>query len=121
MAAVRWMPKVHSRRSVRHCERSTTWLTGGRSDASAAAPRRSRVDDLRRDGLADWAELTIGIRLPPDLEPDALAHELAEQDAGGQLHFHSGCLAYRGEKNTPLDQVVRRNAGALILNDRVIE
>jgi len=54
------------------------------------------------DGLTDWAELTIGIRLPPDLEPDALAQELAEHDAGGQLRFRGGCLAYRGEKNTPL-------------------
>jgi LysW-gamma-L-lysine carboxypeptidase len=54
------------------------------------------------DGLADWAELTIGIRLPPDLEPDALASELAEHAAGGQLRFRGGCLAYRGDKNTPL-------------------
>jgi LysW-gamma-L-lysine carboxypeptidase len=54
------------------------------------------------DGLADWAELTIGIRLPPGVEPDALARELSEHGAGGQLRFRGGCLAYRGDKNNPL-------------------
>jgi [amino group carrier protein]-lysine/ornithine hydrolase len=54
------------------------------------------------DGLADWAELTIGIRLPPGVDPDLLERELAQDAAGGQLRFRGGCHAYRGEKNTPL-------------------
>ncbi|HEU5103934.1 MAG TPA: [LysW]-lysine hydrolase [Roseiflexaceae bacterium] len=54
------------------------------------------------DGLTDWAELTIGIRLPPDVDPDALARELAEEAAGGQLRFRGGCLAYCGDKNNQL-------------------
>jgi [amino group carrier protein]-lysine/ornithine hydrolase len=54
------------------------------------------------DGLADWAALTIGIRLPLDVDPDALADELAQVSAGGQLHFRGGCPAYRGDKNNPL-------------------
>jgi LysW-gamma-L-lysine carboxypeptidase len=54
------------------------------------------------DGLADWATLTIGIRLPPDVDPDALADELAQAGAGGQVHFRGGCQAYRGDKNNPL-------------------
>jgi LysW-gamma-L-lysine carboxypeptidase len=54
------------------------------------------------DGLSDWADLTIGIRLPPDVEPEALAQELSEQAAGGRLRFRGGCLAYRGDKNNPL-------------------
>jgi [amino group carrier protein]-lysine/ornithine hydrolase len=54
------------------------------------------------DGLADWAELTIGIRLPPGVDPAALADELAREAAGGQLRFRGGCQAYRGDKNTAL-------------------
>ena len=61
------------------------------------------------DGITDWAELTIGIRLPLDVDPDALAEELAAQaggvdDYGGppELRFRGGCRAYRGDKNNPL-------------------
>lgn len=54
------------------------------------------------DGLADWAELTIGLRLPPGVAPDGLAGELAALAQGGELRFHGGCHAYVAEKNTPL-------------------
>ncbi|MEP7190354.1 MAG: [LysW]-lysine hydrolase [Roseiflexaceae bacterium] len=54
------------------------------------------------DGLTDWAALTIGIRLPLDIDPDALADELAQMGMGGQLRFRGGCPAYRGDKNNPL-------------------
>jgi LysW-gamma-L-lysine carboxypeptidase len=54
------------------------------------------------DGLTDWAALTIGIRLPPGVDPDALANTLAQAGNGGQLHFRGGCQAYRGDKNNPL-------------------
>jgi LysW-gamma-L-lysine carboxypeptidase len=74
------------------------------------------------DGLSDWAELTIGIRLPPDADPDALAAELAQlaenngrratddgrDSAAGPLErrptlrFRGGCPAYRGDKNNAL-------------------
>jgi [amino group carrier protein]-lysine/ornithine hydrolase len=54
------------------------------------------------DGLADWAALTIGIRLPPGVDPDALKQALAGAGFGGQLHFRGGCPAYRGDKNNPL-------------------
>lgn len=61
------------------------------------------------DGLADWAELTIGIRLPPDLDPDALAGALAALAGGADDHagppalqFRGGCRAYRGDKNNLL-------------------
>jgi LysW-gamma-L-lysine carboxypeptidase len=54
------------------------------------------------DGLADWAELTIGVRLTLDADPDALTEELAARASGGQLRFRGGCRAYRGDKNTPL-------------------
>jgi LysW-gamma-L-lysine carboxypeptidase len=54
------------------------------------------------DGLADWAELTIGVRLPPAVTPEAFANELATFAAGGDMHFRDLCPAYQGEKNTPL-------------------
>jgi [amino group carrier protein]-lysine/ornithine hydrolase len=64
------------------------------------------------DGLADWAALTIGIRLPPGIDPDALADELAQADAGGQLHFRGGCPAYRGDKNNPLVRAMLKGVRA---------
>jgi LysW-gamma-L-lysine carboxypeptidase len=54
------------------------------------------------DGLTDWAELTIGIRLPSGAAPDGLAHEIAQMAAGGQIQFRGGCPAYRSDKNNPL-------------------
>lgn len=53
------------------------------------------------DGMRDWAELTIGLRLPPGVAPDALAREMAAL-ADGTVQFRGGCEAYQGEKNTPL-------------------
>ncbi len=54
------------------------------------------------DGLTDWAELTVGLRLPPGVQPGALATELAEHAHGGRLAFRGGCEAYQGDKNNPL-------------------
>lgn len=54
------------------------------------------------DGLTDWAELTIGLRLPPGVAPAVLANEVEALATGGRLSFRGGCPAYQGEKNTPL-------------------
>jgi LysW-gamma-L-lysine carboxypeptidase len=54
------------------------------------------------DGLTDWAELTIGLRLPPEVRPDALAADLLAYADSGAIQFRGGCLAYRGEKNNAL-------------------
>ncbi len=54
------------------------------------------------DGLADWAELTVGLRLPIGAHPDALAATLAESAYGGRLAFRGGCEAYQSDKNNPL-------------------
>jgi LysW-gamma-L-lysine carboxypeptidase len=64
------------------------------------------------DGLADWAELTIGIRLPPDVDPDALAAHLAPHAAGGALRFRGGCRAYRGDKNNALVRALLKGVRA---------
>ncbi len=60
------------------------------------------------DGLADWAELTVGLRLPPGLLPDELAERLLPHAEGGDLAFRGGCLAYQGDKNNPLVRAMLR-------------
>jgi [amino group carrier protein]-lysine/ornithine hydrolase len=65
------------------------------------------------DGLTDWAALTIGIRLPLGIDPDALADELAQADAGGQLRFRGGCPAYRGDKNNSLVRAFLKSVRAV--------
>jgi LysW-gamma-L-lysine carboxypeptidase len=68
------------------------------------------------DGLTDWAELTIGVRLPPATDPQALAGELMQLADGGALHFHDLCPAYQGDKNNSLVRAflkgVRASGGA---------
>jgi LysW-gamma-L-lysine carboxypeptidase len=64
------------------------------------------------DGLTDWAKLTIGIRLPPDVDPDTLADALAHAGAGGKLHFRGGCPSYRGDKNNRLVRAMLKGVRA---------
>lgn len=55
------------------------------------------------DGLHDWATLTIGIRLPPSLDPDALTLALqALASPSAELQFRSECRAFRAERNNGL-------------------
>lgn len=54
------------------------------------------------DGITDRAALTVGVRLPLEIDPAQLAAQLATLADGAALHFHDGCRAYQGEKNTPL-------------------
>ena len=68
------------------------------------------------DGLTDWAELTVGVRLPPSVAPDALAATVAALalDAGEPptIAFRDGCAAYQGEKNTPLVRAMLKGVRA---------
>ncbi len=68
-----------------------------------------RAINTGSDGLIDWAEMTIGMRLPPGVAPTALAGTLKQLAADGAgsystptLHFRGGCPAYRGDKNNAL-------------------
>ncbi|NOK60835.1 MAG: [LysW]-lysine hydrolase [Chloroflexi bacterium AL-W] len=54
------------------------------------------------DHLTDWAELTIGLRLPLGVSPDDLVYTFTEQADGGALHFAGGCYAYLGDKSNAL-------------------
>jgi [amino group carrier protein]-lysine/ornithine hydrolase len=110
----RWQqPMAHSAgRDIAVAERAVAfWNTVSAICADRNAGKAMLFDQLipslrsiasGSDGLADWAELTIGIRLPLDVDPDALADELATYAGGGELRFRGGCRAYRGDKNNPL-------------------
>ena len=64
------------------------------------------------DGLTDWAELTVGLRLPPGIAPETLAATLSEFAHGGQLVFRGGCEAYQGDKNNLLVRAMLRGVRA---------
>ncbi|HMQ30890.1 MAG TPA: [LysW]-lysine hydrolase [Chloroflexaceae bacterium] len=54
------------------------------------------------DGLADWCEATVGLRLPEGVDPAALADELRAMAGPASLSFEGGCPAFRGPRTTPL-------------------
>lgn len=56
------------------------------------------------DGLSDWVSMMIGIRLPPAIEPAALAAQISAMATSSTpaLHFHDLCKAYQGDKNNAL-------------------
>lgn len=65
------------------------------------------IPSLRRvasggDGLTDWVEATIGIRLPEGVNPDALADELEAMAMPATLRCEGGCPAFRSPRTTPL-------------------
>ncbi|MFQ3684704.1 [LysW]-lysine hydrolase [Roseiflexus sp.] len=64
------------------------------------------------DGLTDRAELTVGVRLPPDVSPETLASTIAAFAHGGVLHFRDLCPAYQADKNTPLARAFIRGIRA---------
>jgi LysW-gamma-L-lysine carboxypeptidase len=110
----RWeQPMAHSAgREIAVAERAVAFWNAVHARCAAANEGKTRLFDqlipsLRSiysgsDGLHDWAELTIGLRLPPGVAPSALAEELAAHAHGGTLRFRGGCEAYQGEKNSPL-------------------
>jgi LysW-gamma-L-lysine carboxypeptidase len=57
------------------------------------------------DGLREWCEATIGVRLPLDCGPEAMQAELARWGADRPevaLHFSGAEPAWRAPKDTPL-------------------
>ena len=55
------------------------------------------------DGLADWARLRVGVRLPPGFSPEDWLERLGEFAAGAEVRLAAFAIpAYQGEKNTPL-------------------
>lgn len=65
------------------------------------------IPSLRRvasggDGLHDWVEATIGLRLPEGIDPHALAEELQAITEGAMLSFEGACPAFRSPRTSPL-------------------
>ncbi|MBP1467021.1 [LysW]-lysine hydrolase [Candidatus Chloroploca sp. M-50] len=54
------------------------------------------------DGMSDWCEATIGLRLPEGVDPDALASHVASLAGSARLRFEGGCPAFRSPRTTPL-------------------
>jgi len=114
LAEGRWeQPMAHSAgRTIAVAERAVAFWNAVQAHCAAHNQGKALLFDqllpsLRAiqsgsDGLTDWAELTIGLRLPPEVQPDALAAELAVYAGGGSIQFRGGCLAYRGDKNNLL-------------------
>ena len=67
------------------------------------------------DGLSDGVAMTVGVRLPLDLPPDALAAQLTPLAGAAELVFSGHETAYRADKNTPLAraflQAIRAEGG----------
>jgi LysW-gamma-L-lysine carboxypeptidase len=116
----RWeQPMAHSAgKDIAVAERAVAFWNAVHARCDAANEGKTRLFDqiipsLRAihsgsDGMRDWAELTIGLRLPLGVDPHALEQELtalaegADNHAKLSLRFRGGCAAYQGEKNTPL-------------------
>jgi len=65
------------------------------------------IPSLRRvasggDGMEDWVEATVGLRLPEGVAPDALAEQLRVLAGPAELRFEGGCPAFRSPRTTPL-------------------
>jgi [amino group carrier protein]-lysine/ornithine hydrolase len=60
-----------------------------------------------RDGAHGWATMTVGFRLPPGMQPDALAASLPVDEGGASLRFYGQEIAYVAKKDTALSRVLR--------------
>ncbi len=94
-----------------------------RIQAEAAAintgPDRDRVFDrldtalqafnTGDDGVHGWARLTVGFRLPPSIEPDALAERLETllADAEVSIRYEAREVAHVAERDTALSRALR--------------
>lgn len=65
------------------------------------------IPSLRRvhsdsDGITEWAEATIGLRLPPGIDPTALADTLHMLAGTAEVSFTGACPAFQSPRTTPL-------------------
>jgi LysW-gamma-L-lysine carboxypeptidase len=60
------------------------------------------------DGCADWAELQVNLRLPPDLPPAAATVWLHEQAPACRMTVLGGTAAWAGPRTTPLHRALGR-------------
>lgn len=106
-------PSAHSAGELRAAPESMVafWYAVEQRCAGYNAGREKLFDQLipslRRvasggDGLADWCEATVGLRLPEGVDPSALADELRVLAGPAAIRFEGGCPAFRSPRTTPL-------------------
>jgi len=59
-----------------------------------------------QDGAYGWAQMTIGLRLPPGIEPEALEAAL-QPDEGATMRTYGQERAFVSDKDTPLTRAFR--------------
>ncbi|MXV92230.1 MAG: [LysW]-lysine hydrolase [Chloroflexi bacterium] len=88
---------------VNHCAGFNTGIDSlfGRLDASL------RDIHTWQEGVDGIAEMTVGFRLPPGMDPQKLAERFPPAD-GATIRARGGELACLGERNSPLSRHFRR-------------
>lgn len=85
--------------------------SGGGRESQVGKGRRSTFErlDVRvlrfhadHDGFRDTASLSIGFRLPPDIDVEGLKQQLEAWSDGAELRFEHADAAVRMPKNTPV-------------------
>ncbi|WP_298819199.1 [LysW]-lysine hydrolase [Chloroflexus sp.] len=78
------------------------------------------IPSLRRvhsesDGMNEWVEATIGLRLPPGIDPHILAETLRALAGPAEVTFEGACPAFQSSRATPLAsaflRAIRRHGG----------
>jgi LysW-gamma-L-lysine carboxypeptidase len=59
-----------------------------------------------QDGAFGWAEMTIGLRLPPGLDPDSVIADLGS-DNGANIRAYGAEQAFVGEKDSAISRALR--------------
>ncbi|NTU84701.1 MAG: [LysW]-lysine hydrolase [Chloroflexales bacterium] len=106
-------PSAHSAGELRAAPEAMVefWRTVEARCAAHNAGREKLFDQLipslrhvasGGDGLTDWCEATVGLRLPEGVEPAALGEELRAMAGPAALRFEGGCQAFRSPRTTPL-------------------
>jgi LysW-gamma-L-lysine carboxypeptidase len=74
-----------------------------------------RTFNTRSDGLYEVAEMSVAIRIPPEVAVSELTRMIARWSRGATVNCHLGAPPYRAEKNTPvvraLLQAIRVHGG----------
>jgi [amino group carrier protein]-lysine/ornithine hydrolase len=71
-----------------------------------------RAINTTSDGTTDAVTATIGLRLPLDVEPEALAARIAALADDAEVRFHGGCPAFRADKNNALCRALLKSIRA---------
>lgn len=93
------------------------WLDIRDAAAQASAGRDSLFEQViptlqsirtEADGLHERAEVIVGLRLPPDVDLEALQAELARLAGDAQVSFAGYVTAFRAPRDTPLVRAFQR-------------